>query len=152
MDGVDDVQSLDALILINSINLQGVRFLAAPAPGSGSPPPFLDVTGDDWITPEDVLRVIHYVNTKATLAVLAGEGEVVSAPAVRLTSVPSARWPAESSVVAVDVLMATLDAVPARRTSMRAMVTEPTIERPSDGWEDAFTLEADAWLEWSLGF
>ena len=152
VDGVDDVQALDALILINSINLQGVRFLPAPAPDSGSPPPFLDVTGDDWITPEDVLRVINYVNTKATLAVLAGEGEIGPAPAIRLTTVPSTRWPAESSVLAVDLLMATLDAVPAQRTSTRAMVTEPTVEPPSDGWEDAFTAEADAWLEWNLGF
>ena len=110
------------------------------------------MTGDDWITPEDVLRVINYVNTKATLAVLAGEGEIGPAPAIRLATVPSTRWPAESSVVAVDLLMATLDAVPARRTSMRAMVTEPTVEPPSDGWEDAFTAEADAWLEWNLGF
>jgi hypothetical protein len=151
VDGIDDAQALDALILINSINQRGVRFLPAPAPGSASPPPFLDVTGDDWITPEDVLRVINYVNTKATLAVLAGEGEIGPAPAIRLAAVPSTRWPAESTVAAVDALMATLDPAAAQRTSTGTMMIKPTVEPPSDEWEDAFTLEADAWLEWNLG-
>jgi len=150
VDGVDGAQAQDALILINSINLLGVRFLPAPAPGSGSPPPFFDVTGDEWITPEDVLRVINYVNTKATLSVLAGESEMVSAPAILLTTVPSTRWPAESATAAVDALMATSDAAAAQRISIGARVTKPGVEPPPDEREDVFGAEGDSWIEWSL--
>jgi len=151
VDGVDGAQAQDALLLINSINLLGVRFLPAPAPGSGSPPPFLDVTGDEWLTPEDVLRVINYVNSKAAVVVLAGESEMASAPVIGLTTVPSTHWPAESAAVAVDMLMATLDAAAAQRTSTVAMVTEPRAEPSPGEWDDVFAAEGDSWREWSLG-
>lgn len=149
VDGVDGAQAQDALLLINSINLLGVRFL--PAPGSGNPPPFFDVTGDEWLTPEDVLRVINYVNTKAAVVVLAGESETASAPAVRLTTEPSTRRLVQPASVAVDVLMATLDAAAAQHTSTVAMVTEPRPEPPPEEWDDVFAAAGDAWLEWSLG-
>jgi hypothetical protein len=74
VNGLNGVQPLDVLIIINAINAQGARLLQAPAPGSGSPPPFLDVTGDDWLTPEDALRVIDYLNGGGSAAV-AAEGE-----------------------------------------------------------------------------
>jgi hypothetical protein len=151
VDGVDGAQAQDALTLINSINLLGVRFLPAPAPGSGSPPPFFDVTGDEWLTPEDVLRVINCVNTKVTLAVLDGESEMASAPAVRLTTVPSTCGPAGPATVAVDVLMATLDAAAAQRTSTVAKGTEPMVEPPPDECDGVFAAGGDSWLDWNLG-
>ena len=80
VDGRDGVRVADALVLINAINRDGVRPLPTPTPGSGSPPPFFDVTGDNWLTPDDVLRVINELNAQSVPAGLGGEGEAVSTP------------------------------------------------------------------------
>ena len=151
VDGSDDVQASDVLVLVNSINTDGARFLPAPDPESGCPPPFLDVTGDDWLTPEDVLWVINQMNVMGAIAVLAGEGEMAPAPAVCSTAGPSACSPAEPTVLAVDTVMATLVGAPVRRAGTDAAASEPQFERPSDEWADALTAEAEAWIGWELG-
>jgi hypothetical protein len=76
VNGSGAVTPLDVLLVINSINAQGIRPLPAPTPGAGNPPPFLDVTGDDWLTPEDALWVIARLNAQAAAAGAPGEGEI----------------------------------------------------------------------------
>lgn len=136
VDGVEDAQALDVLILVNSINLEGIRVL--PDPGSGGPPPYLDVTGDNWLTPEDVLCVINRVNTKGAIAGLAGEGERVGGPAMRPPQAPSACPPDASTAMAVDTLMATWG-VPVPRPGTGTAESKPKAKRPFDVWADAFT-------------
>ena len=151
VDGSDDVQASDVLVLVNSINADGARFLPAPDPESGCPPPFLDVTGDDWLTPEDVLWVINQMNVMGAIAVLAGEGEMAPAPAVCSTAGPSPRSPAEPDVSAVDTVTATLVDAPVRRVGTVAAASEPKFERPSGEWADVLTAEAEAWIGWTRG-
>lgn len=62
------VSPIDALILINDINLNGDRVL----PASTTRPPFLDVDGDGSISPLDVLAVVNFINDRGNAA---GEGE-----------------------------------------------------------------------------
>ncbi len=62
------VTPIDALILINDINRNGVRTLS---PTAFVPPPFLDVNGDNQVTPFDILLVINVLNRPAG----SGEGE-----------------------------------------------------------------------------
>lgn len=53
------VTPIDALLVINEINLRGVRSLV----GSDlATPPYIDTNGDNWLTPNDVLQVINYIN------------------------------------------------------------------------------------------
>jgi len=75
VDNDGAVKPLDVLKLINSVNAYGSRDLPMVPEGEGSEklPPYLDPTGDDKITPEDVLQVIKYINKHAE-----GEGEFVS--------------------------------------------------------------------------
>jgi large repetitive protein len=62
------VSPIDALILINDINLNGDRVL----PASTTRPPFLDVDGDGSLSPLDVLAVVNFINEQGNAA---GEGE-----------------------------------------------------------------------------
>ena len=135
VDGIDDVQASDALILVNSINLHGARLLPAPVSGSGNPPPFLDVTGDNWITPEDVLQVINHLNAKSGFAVVAGESESISAPT------------GGSTTAAVDLLMATWAATAPQRPRMIPPGSRTKITRPSDEVPDSISARADDWME-----
>jgi hypothetical protein len=63
------VSPIDALLVINDLNKNGVRTLQ---PGEFTPPPFIDVTGDRRIDPSDVLTVINYLNNSGGGG---GEGE-----------------------------------------------------------------------------
>jgi hypothetical protein len=98
VDGIDGVQASDVLILVNSINQHGIRLLPASIPGSGTPPPFWDVTGDNWLTPDDVLHVVNHLNARVALAVGAGEGEMIPAsmgqPAAAEVDLLMAAWAA----------------------------------------------------------
>jgi hypothetical protein len=59
VDGNGSVAPLDALLVINEINVNGARSLA----GSGlTAPPFLDTNNDGEVTPIDVLLVINFLN------------------------------------------------------------------------------------------
>jgi len=94
VDGLDGVTVADALVLINAINRDGVRPLPALAAGFDARPPFFDVTGDNWLTPDDVLRVINQLNAQSIPAGEAGEGEAAPTPVRR------------PAVVAADLLLA----------------------------------------------
>lgn len=63
-DGV--VSPLDALIIINDLNVKGARALST---GGGAP--FLDVSRDGVVAAIDVLQVINFLNNRVTF----GEGE-----------------------------------------------------------------------------
>jgi hypothetical protein len=60
------VTPIDALIVINYLNLNQPRQLAGPPTG----PPFWDVNLDRFVTPLDALTVINYLNRRRT-----GDGE-----------------------------------------------------------------------------
>jgi hypothetical protein len=59
----------DVLTVINFINVhQSIELPKPPSPLG--PPPYLDVTGDGWVTAADVLDIINFINSR-----VAGEGE-----------------------------------------------------------------------------
>jgi hypothetical protein len=62
VNGDGYVVPLDALLLINYLNLHEASELPTLGPGE-VPPSFLDVNGDDWIAPIDVLCIINYLNS-----------------------------------------------------------------------------------------
>jgi len=55
-----DPVALDALVVINALN--DGRGGVLPAPTGGNPPPFIDVNGDDQLSPIDALMVINFLN------------------------------------------------------------------------------------------
>lgn len=66
------VTPLDALLVINYINLMGAGVL--PQPNEGAlPPPFVDVVGSGDVVPLDVLLVINHLNRQGNV-----EGEGIS--------------------------------------------------------------------------
>ncbi len=67
------VSPIDALLLINELNLQGSRVLSPPD-GDQLPPPYLDVSGDNRLSPIDVLLVIDYLNGGSGGATPTGSG------------------------------------------------------------------------------
>ncbi|MCA9203632.1 MAG: hypothetical protein KDA59_11325, partial [Planctomycetales bacterium] len=69
---------IDALLVVNSLNRGGAGRLDPPVAPSQLPPPFVDVSGDGFLSPVDALLVINYLNQRS-----AGEGE---APIVVLTT------------------------------------------------------------------
>lgn len=71
-DGV--VVSQDALIVIREINRTGARSLGGR--GSADQAPFYDVTGDNFLSSLDVLRIIRFLNAQA-----AGEAPEAASPA-----------------------------------------------------------------------
>ena len=83
LDVNDDwyISPLDALLIINELNMNGSGKL--PLPGGGqTPPPYLDVSGDGSLSPIDVLWIIDYLNgasNSATSGVTSsggGSGEI----------------------------------------------------------------------------
>lgn len=64
VDGNGAVVLLDALAVINEINLNGARLLPDPT-GQFSPPPFYDVSGDHYITAVDVLVIFNFLTQEA---------------------------------------------------------------------------------------
>jgi subtilisin family serine protease len=66
------ITPLDALVVINEINLNGIRELPVPGPDSPGPPPYFDTSGDDWLTAQDVLLVVNYLNTHGPGPIPAG--------------------------------------------------------------------------------
>ena len=73
----------DVLYLINDLNHRGTRPLPVPPIPPDVPPPYLDVSGNNWIEPRDVLLVINYINWSLApsrpASVAAGEAEASSA-------------------------------------------------------------------------
>ncbi len=81
---------LDALLLINQINLGGDGPLSPRTPDQPGPSLFLDVTGSGTLVPNDVLQVINYINRggEQQPAGDAGEGE----PDDQLASLVRYNW------------------------------------------------------------
>jgi hypothetical protein len=71
VDGDGSIALLDALVLINEINLNGAYLLPDPT-RSFSPPPYYDVNGDGYLTAVDVLVVFNYLNQEAEVEGEAG--------------------------------------------------------------------------------
>ena len=57
------VVALDALVVINAINAQGLGELPSPTTEQ-QPPPYLDVTGDNRLSALDALRIINLINER----------------------------------------------------------------------------------------
>ncbi len=70
---------LDALIVINDLNVNGARLLPNPPAEGEGPPPFPDVNGDGYLTPADALAVINALNAICCSGEGAGEGESTGA-------------------------------------------------------------------------
>ena len=70
------VSPIDALVIINDLNINGARELTILS-DSESPPPYLDANGDGWVTSIDALRVINLLNARSN-----AEGEASASPQV----------------------------------------------------------------------
>ncbi|MGN6544918.1 MAG: Calx-beta domain-containing protein, partial [Aureliella sp.] len=70
------VSPIDALLIINEINVNGPRKLELPGVEK-TPPPYFDVSGDGYVVALDVLLVINYINVH--LHSQAAEGEATAA-------------------------------------------------------------------------
>lgn len=89
VDNDGNVVPRDALILINELNSRRVSDslgrLPVPPP-AGSPPPFYDVNGNQYITSQDVLIIINFLNSRSSGE---GEGEGSSYEGLDLTPAPA---------------------------------------------------------------
>ena len=66
---------MDVLVLVNDINQFSTRILPSETPAGPKPPPYLDIDGDDCVSPLDVLIVVNYLNAQV-LRLGSGEGEL----------------------------------------------------------------------------
>jgi hypothetical protein len=71
INGDGYVTSLDVLLAVNDMNVNGARELDTPTLDGL----FLDVTSDNLVTPGDILAIIDYLNKLSRESVLQGEGE-----------------------------------------------------------------------------
>lgn len=71
---VRSVSPLDALQIINYLNVHGTTELPARFAG-GNSPGFLDATGDGQVAPQDVLMIVNYLNSHSLRS---GEGELAT--------------------------------------------------------------------------
>jgi hypothetical protein len=119
VNGDGNVTPLDALQVINSINIGGIRTLSVPTPSTAFPPPYLDVTGDGKLTPLDVLWVINYINTGGL-----PEGEAV--PVWAPENEPAASTvPAQAAAPVVGATRP--DDIGARLVPDLSLVADPTV-------------------------
>jgi VCBS repeat-containing protein len=124
MDVNDDgtVNAQDALMIINDINLNGIRELPAERL-EGLVVPLLDVNRDNRITPLDILIIINYLNE---LAAAEGEGE---APALATGQAPARR----QSILATESA-SQLPTVPLPAEQL----LDPSVSHWQQGVENAF--------------
>jgi hypothetical protein len=59
------VSPIDALLIINDINLNLPRVLSMSGAGGFVPPPFIDVNNDGFVSPIDALLIINQLNNTA---------------------------------------------------------------------------------------
>jgi hypothetical protein len=85
VDGVNGVQPIDVLLIIDYIN-NHPNDPSLPAPPA-SPPPYLDVNGDGLCTAQDVLQVIDEINNPTTAT--DGEGEPTPIPTAVHAAAPA---------------------------------------------------------------
>jgi len=60
-----DLSPTDAILVINDLNANGFRTLAALPQLPNAPPPFIDTNADDFMSPQDALAVIDALNIQA---------------------------------------------------------------------------------------
>lgn len=65
VDASGAVVPQDALVLINRLNERGPGPLPPRPTGADSPPGFFDPSGDDFLSSNDALRVINFLNQRA---------------------------------------------------------------------------------------
>ncbi|MBX7106867.1 MAG: hypothetical protein K1X57_22545, partial [Gemmataceae bacterium] len=58
----NSVTPIDALVIINELNLRQSHQLPVPPVPDLAPPKYYDTTGDNFISPLDVLAVVNYLN------------------------------------------------------------------------------------------
>ncbi len=92
------VSSIDALLILDSINANGSRRLRYPTSAT-APPPYLDVSGDAFVTPLDALLVLNEINRIAEERRQANQAEGEE-PTLR---VPVARPPSDIALLAAAV-------------------------------------------------
>jgi hypothetical protein len=63
------VTAFDALLIVDSINILGPHSLEVPPLPELGPPPFLDPSGDDFVSAIDALLVIENINASLTAPV-----------------------------------------------------------------------------------
>ncbi len=90
VDRDDQLSPLDVLVLVNSLNTDGVRGLLDPAQTSIVPASYFDVDGDNSVSPLDVLIVINAINAQQrngegehaneSRRILSSEMELIAAP------------------------------------------------------------------------
>jgi hypothetical protein len=111
LDVNDDgsVTALDALIVINHMNRNGIGSADTPPPAGSAT--FVDVNGDRFITPLDVLIIINFLNQVQSPPSGSGsaEGEPVPAsppsqptPPVPSSRIVSSEWSTSSNSVSFD--------------------------------------------------
>lgn len=64
VDNSGDVAPIDALIVINHLLENGGSYSLADLPAGSNPPPFVDVNGNDFADPLDVLAVVNFLNNR----------------------------------------------------------------------------------------
>ncbi|MBL8868680.1 MAG: putative Ig domain-containing protein [Planctomycetaceae bacterium] len=91
------LNSMDALVVINSLNRDGQRELSAKRPALA---PFMDTNGDRFVNAMDALRVINHLNSSVAKDQVAEriEGEAASHPA-GFISIPMVQLPGTAGQV-----------------------------------------------------
>lgn len=125
------VTALDALIIINRLNVSGAEELPPPT-GTQSPPPFYDCNGDNEVAPVDALQIINALNADSMVA--AGEGE--GSQAVRLLTAAVAGVAAASPLPTELDPSAGVHRIPPATMAPRNAVT-PT---PDAAWDNLVDL------------
>jgi hypothetical protein len=102
------ITTLDALVIVNRLNLQGPAVLPPPGesiptdnpPTPLFPSPFYDVNGDGRVTVLDALTVINFLNSRTSGGLsVAGEAALAAAtPTIATPSVPSASAQSNTSL------------------------------------------------------
>jgi VCBS repeat-containing protein len=137
VNGDGFVSPIDALLIINDLNLNGPRPLP---PGSFTPPPYLDVNGSNSVEPSDALQVINYLNLMGNgEGPLDGEGEGEAVQIVSMVS-PAQMISAVGPQVVRDLRQSLLEAA----LATEKMYTVPAMQTYRDGLLDRPDSSAEA--------
>lgn len=134
------VTALDALIIINRLNVTGAEELPPPT-GAQSPPPFYDCNGDNEVAPVDALQIINALNADSAAAGEAEGDGPASGPVPKAEGVISDAWswPLDGESKSTHPM------VPAATTPAENEVGWPSVDPPWDKQVDfvfACALEA----------
>jgi hypothetical protein len=85
VDGNGSITAADALMVIDTLNIQGSRQLSATQSPT-APRTYFDVNGDGRVAPIDALMVINQLNSRTSLAAPSPGLSAVAAPASQLAA------------------------------------------------------------------